>query len=95
MFLRERSADRIAGSEQFAEIEELRAKAAENQVVRIADLLEIPDAETNPSTSDADAKEEAGDASEPASDENANTPQLDEALKILVDLVSQKRVALH
>ena len=28
-------------------------------------------------------------------DDDANTPQLDEALRILVDLVSHKRVALH
>ncbi len=82
-YLRERSASRIADSERFAEIEELRVKAADNEVVRIADLLE-------PESSDeADAQ---GDGDE---DDDANTPQLEEALRILVDLVSHKRVALH
>ncbi len=79
-YLRERSAGRIAGDERFAEIEALRAKAAENEVVKIADLLE--------------PEGSAGEAAEDES-EDENTPQLDEALQILVDLVSQKRVALH
>jgi carboxyl-terminal processing protease len=80
-FLRDRSADRVAENERFAEIEALRIKAAENQVVRIADLLE-------PSDSEAGGRDgESG--------EESNTPQLDEALQILVDLASQKRVALH
>ena len=83
-FLRERSAVRIADDERFAEIEALRAKAAENQDVRIADLLEPNVAEGEESSSAV--VEEA---------EDTNTPQLDEALRILVDLVSHKRVALH
>ena len=54
-------------------------------MVRIADLLEPEDAIVEAS------------AEGPASEEDTeiNTPQLDEALQILVDLVSQKRVALH
>ncbi len=80
-YLRERSATRIADNARFTEIEELRVKAADNEVVRIADLLE-------PESSDeAEAEGEE--------DDDANTPQLDEALRILVDLVSHKRVALH
>ncbi len=83
-FLRERSAVRIADDERFVEIEALRAKAAENQDVRIADLLEPNVAEGEESSS---AVVEGA--------EDTNTPQLDEALRILVDLVSHKRVALH
>ncbi len=81
--LRERSAARVADDQRFAEIETLRAEAAENRVVKIADLLQ-PESDV----SEDDAEDASGEAEE-------NSPQLDEALQILVDLVSHKRVALH
>ena len=77
--LRTRSAERVGSDERFAEVEELRREAEANQgVVKIADLLE----ETAP---------EGLDESEP--DTDTNSPQLDEALRILVDLITVERVA--
>ena len=80
--LRTQSAERVGSDERFAEVEELRQEAEENSgVVKIAELLE----------SSASANGGAGEESEP--EEPTNTPQLDEALRILVDLITVERVA--
>jgi len=77
--LRTHSAERVGGDERFAEVEELRREAEANQgVVKIADLLD-------------DSAPETLEASD--SDAPPNSPQLDEALRILVDLITVDRVA--
>ncbi len=79
--LQTRSAERVGRDERFSEIENLRAKAEENRgVVKIADLLEdsSPDAEADEKTT---------------GDREADSPQLDEALQILADLIAVEHVA--
>ncbi len=107
VLLSERSGSRVSSSEAFDEVREQIAEAEErNGVVVVAELMdrrkkeaiEAGEAsEEEPEESDAAPAPEgdettAGEASE---DEEESTPQLDEALAVLTDLVtlSQQRAA--
>jgi carboxyl-terminal processing protease len=86
--LAKRSRNRVANSEEFEEIREKLAEAEESQgVVRVDELMKRREEEAT----------SAGEAQDPAAeeDEDPPTPQLEEAIRILSDLValSQQRAA--
>jgi carboxyl-terminal processing protease len=89
--LAERSRSRIANSEEFEEIREKLAEAEKSQgVVRVDELMKRREEEA------VDADEVQGPAAEEEEkDEEPPTPQLEEAIRILSDLValSQQRAA--
>jgi carboxyl-terminal processing protease len=87
--LAERSRSRVASSEEFEEIREKLAEAEKSQgVVRVDELMKRREEET-----DDDDDEVQDPAAE--KDEEPPTPQLEEAIRILSDLValSQQRAA--
>jgi carboxyl-terminal processing protease len=94
--LRGRSQARVGESERFAEVEKEIAKQRENEgLVKVADLVEKPEKSDAPSTGDAApltgdaamiAPPPPGAAAE-AKKKDEPTPQLEEALEILADLV--------
>jgi carboxyl-terminal processing protease len=86
MILAQRSASRVEASEDFGEIRERLAEAEESAgVVRLADILKRREEESQ------ETQQEAAEES----DEDTPTPQLEEALHVLTDLVSlsQSRAA--
>jgi len=104
--LAELSHARVAANPAFAEVrEKLEEARASDGVVKIADILSETHADeetASADTSDANAAEPvdvaAADAiavatgdDDPAKDEDENTPQLDEALNVLTDLIRLQR----
>jgi carboxyl-terminal processing protease len=96
--LRRQSEQRVAASERFAQVREEIAKQRENEgIVKVADLIERKASEGDNAPSTGDAAPSAGDAAmiaPPTPGESARrkkkdepTPQLEEALEILADLV--------
>lgn len=96
--LRRQSEQRVSASERFAQVREEIAKQRENEgVVKVADLIEKKAGEDEDAPSTGDAAPPTGDAAmiaPPAPGEAARrkrndepTPQLEEALEILADLV--------
>jgi carboxyl-terminal processing protease len=93
--LRRQSEQRVGASERFAEVRKEIAKQRENEgVVKVADLVEKDGDESAPSTGDpAPLTGDAAMLAPPEPGERANkkkdepTPQLEEALEILADLV--------
>lgn len=94
--LRKQSELRIAASERFAEVmKEIEKQRANQGVVKVADLLQDKAAEDGDAPSTGDPAPVAGDAAilpppEPgasAKKKDDPTPQLEEALEILADLV--------
>jgi hypothetical protein len=78
--LNKRSAERVAQDEEFGELEEKLAKArAQNGVMRLGDMMaeQAEEKKENGENEDEDAED----------DELELTPQQQEALRILVDLV--------
>jgi carboxyl-terminal processing protease len=79
--LNRRSAERVASDEKFTELEEKLAKArAQNGVMRLGDMM-AEQAEEQKDKGDDSVEAQAGD------DDLELTPQQQEALRILVDLV--------
>ncbi|MDJ0847334.1 MAG: S41 family peptidase [Myxococcota bacterium] len=113
VLLSERSQSRVSVSEAFDEVREQIAEAEErNGVVVVADLMERRKKEALEAGEDEEAGEETAAASAEAEDEaeslaevkteadeasDESTPQRDEALAVLTDLVtlSQQRAAAH
>ena len=109
--LAQRSRDRVAGDARFTDIEKELAKQRANEgVVKVADLLEKKEkekekAEAKPDPAAADGKAPATDAAKstlpgngvPGDDEmpDDRAPQIQEALRILGDLVSHRPVAMN
>ena len=91
--LRERSAERVADDERFADIVEERAKVEQRlgKAVRVAELLDdLGIAADGTRLAEAEeASEESGEEGEgeDAGDPDEMSPQLEEALHILVDLI--------
>jgi carboxyl-terminal processing protease len=81
--LSERSRRRIEVSEEFAEIRETLKKQSENQgVVRLEDLLKEKEEEQEKAEPEKDSDAPEGDQ------EEAPSPQLEEAINVLADLVA-------
>ena len=82
--LAKRSQGRIASNEEFTKVHEELEKARSNGgVVRLSEVLkEKEDAKAN-----GDGEEEAEEASDGEEEDEPLTPQLEEALNVLVDLL--------
>ncbi len=100
--LGKRSAKRVSGSDEFVEIQEQLAKQAEeDEVVHLAELIEESQEQESGDASSEGASDEAPEAGGDAEDDPSNsaaaeddeendsepTPQREEALRILADLI--------
>lgn len=104
-----RSKARVGADDRFAEIEkELAEQKANKGEVKVADLLEKKEKEDGDKTADAGEADKAGNTSgdsamisptgipgEPGEKPDDRKPQVDEALRILGDLVAGPPVAMN
>jgi len=104
--LRKQSGERVGASERFAEVRKEIEKQRENEgIVKVADLVEKQASEDEGAPSTGDAAPVAGDPAilptpEPGASarkkKDEPTPQLEEALEILADLVlASSQLALN